>query len=364
MKRRTQIKFRQLGIIIIAWMICGFVIAVYDHLLIHTQTSLGPAETYSFAFSVIRNMGAGLIGALLGGSFMVFYVNVKYQDKPYGYTIISTVLFLFFVVAVVTIVMGLVLVPLQTHRPLSDPVTREALNTFLTDGYPLKSALVWLIIVATTQLFLQINSKFGYGAFWNIIRGKYQTPVTERRIFMFLDLNQSTSLAERLGNEAYHALLKDFFNDITNPILDSKGSIYQYVGDEVVISWEIEDGRDQSNCVRCFFMLKQFIHTQREKYLARYGVVPTFKAGLHCGSVVAGEVGVVKRDISYSGDVLNTTSRIQGMCKELSVEFIASQHVLGEMLLEATFELRELGSIRLRGKENELSLASIELRVP
>ena len=260
----------------------------------------------------------------------------------------------------VTIITGLILVPLQTHRKLSDPITQQALIEFLTDGYTLKSLLARLIIVAFTQLLLQINSKFGYGAFWNIVRGKYQVPVAERRIFMFLDLNQSTSIAERLGNETYHAFLRDFFYDISNPILDCKGSIYQYVGDEVVISWKMKEGFEGANCVRCFFQLRQFIERQKEKYLSRYGIVPTFRAGVHGGDVVAGEVGLVKRDITYSGDVLNTTSRIQGMCKQFQVDLVVSYNVVQQVSSDHLIELRELGSIKLRGKENELLLFTIK----
>ncbi|HEY9049389.1 MAG TPA: adenylate/guanylate cyclase domain-containing protein [Ohtaekwangia sp.] len=352
-------KLQQLGIIIITWSMCGFIISVYDYLVLHTQISLGPSEVYSFGESVIRNVGTGFVGAVLGGSFMVFYVNVKYADKAYGYTIFSVVSFFLFVMTLVTIITGLILVPLQTNKKLSDPTTQQALIEFLKDEYVLKNIIARLIIVALTQLFLQINSKFGYGAFWNIIRGKYQVPVAERRIFMFLDLNQSTSIAERLGNETYHSFLKDFFYDITNPVLDCRGSIYQYVGDEVVISWRMKEG-DEANCLRCFFQLRQFIETRKEKYLSRYGIVPTFRAGVHCGDIVAGEVGIVKRDITYSGDVLNTTSRIQGMCRQFQVELVVSHNVLHGVSLHDLIEPRELGTIKLRGKENELLLYTIK----
>jgi adenylate cyclase len=52
----------------------------------------------------------------------------------------------------------------------------------------------------------------------------------------------SRIIAEQLGDEKYHTLLKDFFADITIPIVENGGNIYQYVGDEVVIAWDIEEG--------------------------------------------------------------------------------------------------------------------------
>ena len=53
---------------------------------------------------------------------------------------------------------------------------------------------------------------------------------------MFVDLISSTAIAEALGNKKYHSLLRDFYADMTNPIIYNKGEIYQYVGDEIVIS--------------------------------------------------------------------------------------------------------------------------------
>jgi adenylate cyclase len=255
--------------------------------------------------------------------------------------------------------MGIILVPLRTGKPLSDPVSRIAFVDFVTDSPPIKAALAWSFVVAVTQLLLQVNKKFGYGAFWYIISGKYNTPKEEERIFMFLDLNSSTAIAEQLGNEAYHALLKDFFADITNPILENKGNIYQYVGDEVVVSWRYEDGIENAHCIKCFFDMKEHIEKRKDKYLKRYGLVPSFKAGIHYGKIVAGEVGIIKRDITYSGDVLNTTSRIQSMCKEFNREVLVSTDLLKGLTLTNNYNVQPLGYIKLKGKENALLLNAI-----
>lgn len=359
MKRGTQLKFKQLKVIIVIWTIMGFLIAVYDHFLLYTSSSLGVPEDYSFWIAAARGMGGGLIGALIGGSLLVFYVNVKYQDKPYGYTLVFVSISFILIIAFISVVMGVLIVPHKTGKPLSDPVTQAAFRDFMRDPSHVKAAMAWSFVVAITQLLLQVNSKFGQGVFWNIIRGRYNTPKEEKRIFMFLDINSSTTIAEQLGDENYHALLKDFFADITNPIVENKGSIYQYVGDEVVIAWNYAEGIENQHCIRCFFDMKLHIQKNREKYLSRYGLVPSFKAGIHCGRVIAGEVGIIKRDITYSGDVLNTTSRILSKCGELNAEMIASSDVLSEMGLAQDYVSRPLGAIKLRGKVKEISLSEL-----
>jgi adenylate cyclase len=154
-------------------------------------------------------------------------------------------------------------------------------------------------------------------------------------------------------------LLKDFFADITNPILDNKGEIYQYVGDEVVIAWKFENGIQHNRCIECFFDMKKEIQKLSEKYMNRYGLVPGFKAGIHCGKVVAGEVGIIKRDITFSGDVLNTTSRIQGKCKEFNAEIIASDDLIKALQLTGKYTTQFLGSIKLRGREKDVELNTL-----
>jgi len=265
------------------------------------------------------------------------------------------------VVLIITLVMGLIIVPGQTGRPISDPLSRQAFWTFITDPYPLKSALVWAFIVMFTQWMLQINNKFGHRTFGDILRGRYHTPKAEKRIFMFLDLDGSTQVAEQLGNQRYHGLLRDFFGDITDPIIDNKGNIYQYVGDEVVVAWDYGDGSQRQHCVKCFFDIKAVIAQKAETYHKRYGWVPSFKAGFHSGEVVAGEVGIVKRDITYSGDVLNTTARILGKCSELKEEILVSSELLSLLNLSPRYQSRLLGNLSLRGKEREVSIHALKL---
>lgn len=352
MNRERQIRMKQLQVITIAWMLIGFIIAVYDHLVLHTNNSAGTSADYSFGVSLAINIGSGLSGALMGGSLLVFFVNVRYRDKPYGHTIIAVILSFIAIIAIIAILIAFIAGPMATGKGFITTLTSMMPRT-------LKALIVWSMVVAITQLLLQVNSKFGQGIFLNVIKGKYNTPKPEEKMFMFLDLNSSTRIAEELGDEKYHALLKDFFSDITTPILENRGEIYQYVGDEVVIAWNYHDGSQNQHVIKCFYDMKLQIKKYEQKYLRKYGLVPTFKAGIHGGRVIAGEVGVIKRDITYSGNVLNTASRILNKCAELKAELIASDDVLSALGLLKEYIPKPLGAIRLRGKEESISLNAL-----
>ena len=176
------------------------------------------------------------------------------------------------------------------------------------------------------------------------------------RIFMFLDITSSTSIAENLGHIKYFELLNDFFNDLAKPIESHKGEIYQYVGDEVVVSWTFEDGIKEANCLHCFFDILDTIDDLSYKYLEKYEMVPTFKAGMHYGKVSTGTIGTIKKEIIYTGDVLNTTSRIEGLCNKHNVILLLSKDLMNRLPNENQFKFVEIGEISLRGKASFVTL--------
>ena len=189
----------------------------------------------------------------------------------------------------------------------------------------------------------------------------YSKPFSEvERIFMFLDIRSSTTIAEELGHVQYFELLNDFFRDIAEPISKNKGQIYQYVGDEVVVSWPLEDGLSNANCLQCFFGIVDVMGSLTNKYLQKYGVNPSFKAGMHFGKVSTGTVGTLKKEIIYTGDVLNTASRIEGLCNKHNVDLLLTKALVDTLPLNNDFLPKRIGEISLRGKSTEIMLFTIE----
>ena len=359
MNLKLKIKLSKVLVITTAWAIVGIIIAVYDHLAIISGFSAGFSEKYSFVQSLVMSSGAGIFASFMAGPFLIFYIQDKFQDRSYGASILAVCISFIIIVSLITVVMGLIIAPVWSGHPLSHPEAQAQFISFIKNPIHLKNILVWSIVVSLTQLFLQINNKFGHGVLLNFIKGRYRKPRKEDRIFMFLDLKSSTSIAEKIGDEDYHELLKDFFSDITNSIIYNKGEIYQYVGDEVVISWNLRDGIQDSHCIKCYFDIRRSIQKRDKKYMEKYNLVPEFKAGIHCGEVIAGEVGIIKRDITYSGDILNTTARIQSKCNELRTKLLASNDVISLLSNQNGYKFRHLGSIQLRGKQKSVDLSTV-----
>jgi len=129
-----------------------------------------------------------------------------------------------------------------------------------------------------------------------------------------------------------------------------------------VVTWTVEDGLRQGNCLRCVFLVTEQIHDRRDRYLARYGIVPAFKAGLHGGSVVTAEIGDIKKDIVHSGDTVNTAARVEAQCRPLERRVLVSGELLGRCRLPAELEVEDMGAHELRGKAGATHLYSLRAR--
>ena len=331
------------------------IITVYDYLTISSLGSAGFSAQYDFGLSFIINVGVGFFAALVGGGFLVYFVNERYRDGPYWKSIAMVMASFLVVSASLMILVSIV----QAHYFTATIGKYGGLSVFLYDSTHLKDAMVWLIVVVLTQVTLQVNDKFGQDNWLNFLLGKYHLAKEETRIFMFVDLVSSTTIAERLGNENYHRFLKEYFSDITTPIVENRGEIYQYVGDEVIISWKLTDKDRNNDCLKCYFKIRNTIRELSDKYISTFGVVPELKAGVHFGKVIVGEIGIIKRELTFSGDVLNTTSRIQGKCNEHEVKILASDELLSILPNEGFFQQIPIGNVALRGRVGKVRISTL-----
>ncbi|MDT0631941.1 adenylate/guanylate cyclase domain-containing protein [Rubrivirga litoralis] len=205
----------------------------------------------------------------------------------------------------------------------------------------------------------QVRLVLGPGTLWALLVGRYRLPVAEERAFMFLDLTGSTGAAQRLGPARFNDFKNDFFRDVARPILATGGQIYQYVGDEVVVTWRVRDGRLPRSPVETFLLLDRAIDRNADRYRQRYGEVPVYKAGVHCGAVATAEVGELKKDIVHSGDAVNVTARIEGRCHALGARLLVSEAALGLAPLPDDAEAEPVGEIDLRGRDGAVRLLRV-----
>lgn len=226
--------------------------------------------------------------------------------------------------------------------------------------------LFWLLVIYYFFMTLiisfinQVNKKYGPGILLPLLLGRYRDPKEEERIFIFMDLKSSVTIAERLGHLKYSAFIRDCFSDINEMLYLFRAQVYQYVGDEVVVTWPEDEGLKNHFCIEFYFACNRQFRKRTEYYLGNYGLLPDFKAGAHTGTVTTVEIGEVKRDIAYHGDALNTAARIQSVCNDYNKNFIASKVLIDKVGPHPNMKTQELGMILLKGKTTQVELMSIE----
>ena len=206
---------------------------------------------------------------------------------------------------------------------------------------------------------LDVNSLLGQNVLINFVTGRYYRPRLEERVFLFLDMEGSTGAAERLGPLAFHRLLNRFVLDLTEPIVAAHGEIHSYVGDEVIATWKLDDRKPPARSVAACFAAIDRLAEQAPDYRREFGAAINFRAGLHCGPVVTGEMGSVKKEIVFLGDTVNTTARIQELCRQTGDRVIASADLIDRLELPPGVAKRSLGDLRLRGKGADLALYAL-----
>jgi adenylate cyclase len=232
---------------------------------------------------------------------------------------------------------------------------------WLIEQFPLIVAIGFLGSMLIGSAY-ELTRLIGSRVLFNVALGRYRSPVREARVLMFLDLAGSTSLAEQMGELRVQDLLTRFFFDIDGAIVAHGGEVHAYVGDEVIVTWPLDERMSGGRCIDCFFAVADSIAEKADTYRQEFGMVPSFRAGLHAGHVAISECGSSRRQLAYFGDTVNVTARLQEHCKEMGRNLLVSADLLRLIKLKPAYAVEALGEVRLRGRAATTEVFAIERR--
>ena len=358
MLKHSKIKenVKRIGVICTLWIICMF----FYHLIIFFSVDEIAPNKIEFVKYMVSGIILGLIFGLTNGFLEIFIFRQRFKRLRFGYTVILKTL-LFIITFLVTII---VFIQIKNYLlvavGLFEMPNENDLAEFFGSPVVFEHGLYALLISFGINFFLQIDNKMGKNVLFNLFFGRFHSPRKQEKIIMFLDLTSSTAIAEKIGDYKYSAFLKDFFYDLDEIISETKGAVYQYIGDEVVVLWDVKDGIENSNCIRCYFESKHSIYKMKDKYIELYNEFPQFKAGIHLGEVVVTEVGGLKSEIAYHGDTINTASRLCAEAKNYENGLLISAELLGFLqYIDESFCVESVGLVKFKGKEHDIAAFSV-----
>ena len=245
-----------------------------------------------------------------------------------------------------------------TVLALTGAIARPWTELAIPSGPELAYSLLISVVILST---LRIRDVIGPGTFGNLLLGRYHKPVREERAFLFIDLVGSTRFAERHGDLRVQEYLGRFFGRLARPVRRFGGKIDDYVGDMAIVSWPATDrALADAAPVRCVFAILDDIAAAEAEWRGDFQELPTFRAALHSGPVVTAEIGLERHKITYFGDVMNATARLESLCKALGEQVLASRELMARIgPLPTGFEARSLGSHSVHGRQEALEVFAI-----
>lgn len=297
-----------------------------------------------------------IAGLLIGVTF--YFLEFRFFKKRWPYSRSWSFILKFIIFSIVIILASLLIQSFTNYLTGRSTLSDAFVQASYFIGTDLFFSLyVYLILLGITlNFFRELGNRFGHGIIFNYLSGKYREPVEENRIFMFLDLNKSTSIAEKLGHVKYSRFLNKCFGDLSELLPSFQGEIYQYVGDEAVITWNTDQLTNPLKPLLLYSAFETKLLKNQSDYLEKFGVIPSFKASVNCGKVSVTMVGGTRKEMAFHGDVLNTASRVLELCSKLRKKMLitdAFSSLLQENQHVSTIYLKDLF---LRGKNDKTSI--------
>lgn len=336
-----------IGIQIIFWM---FAFSLYFNIVNYISKAVASLFDINAKAHMSDNMFLALIGGVVFGTilgFIDFYTERKFLHRSLGLELL--VKYSLYAIAWFLLITTARAVGIAIEAKFIDNANVSYTQMFFSN-LGVSTTLYTMFMIAVISFIKQMNNKFGPGIILPMLWGKYRKPREEERIFMFIDLKSSTHYAEQLGHLKYSEMIQNCFHAVNKVIPKYFAEIYQYVGDEVVLTWLKKEGLENQNCINFYFAFHELLEKNRAAYEDKFGLLPQFKASAHVGKITVAEVGNIKREIAYHGDTINIAARIQTMCNVYNKNFLISEALKEQLKFDPNYKIDFIEETTLKGK--------------
>ena len=343
-------------IIAVSWTIADFIIFLIKLSSDSFSFKYEEQDSITFKAILLREVNVLLVSFIIGFLLVSVLRRFLRHTSPWFHFLIKTLILImaglimsFFIYITYEMIIG--------HRTFNESIHRFLNDTFHA-GWIIPKMAEWGGLYILTQLAIEINEKYSPGVFVDIMMGRYLQPREENRIIIFIDLRNSTPIAEKLGNN-YFQFIRDFIFCISAGLMEHEGRVYQYVGDEIVAWWPSSKANARK-AIDSLIESRKILNTNTDVFMRNYDIVPEYKAGIHSGPVTVGQVGISKKELVMSGNTINTASRIRSACTDLNQKFLVSKDIIDLLEMEE-WQSESMGEADLKGKNENIELFALKI---
>jgi len=353
----SKYRIKQVLGIAILWTIIDTGVYLYKFYRDHIDEVAHPFDMHSSAVLLLRSTIIFVI-CLAMAYLLIYQLKHLVRNLPLWLSLIIKSILLVAAAFALNYILHFTYIWLIEKEPLTTELGHHYYRIFQSSLF-FSQMIRWLITFVITILFIEVNEKYSPGVFLDILAGRYLNPKIEKRTIMFIDLVDSTTIAEQLGHKKYFRFIRDFIYFISLALLENDGQIYQYVGDEVVVSWIVKKRNANRKCLQALLDSKRLLQRNKNYFKRQYGIIPEFRAGIHTGEITIGEIGIIKKDLAMSGDTMNTAARLRSATSEFNQKVIISKDFAAQTNLK-NWEPINLGMVDLKGKESAMELFALK----
>lgn len=194
----------------------------------------------------------------------------------------------------------------------------------------------------------------------------------ERRIvtILFSDVMGFTSLSERRQPEEVVSLLNEYFKEMADIIFRWDGTLDKFVGDEIMALWgaPIEQPNHAELAVRCALNMSDKLNQLQAMWRSRGSEILDVGIGINTGEVLIGNIGAQGKKMDYTaiGDHVNLAARVEKLTRQYGTRILITENTyehVGPLVAKGLFghlDLKELASVKVKGKEKEAKIFGIK----
>jgi len=173
----------------------------------------------------------------------------------------------------------------------------------------------------------------------------------------FLDIAHFTNLSEKMDPHALIQFLNRYLSALSEPILDSHGTIDKFIGDCIMAFWNapVVDKDHRADAVLSALACQRIITELNKTLDPGIPEVPAVRIGINSGVATVGLTGT-QRKLAYTaiGDEVNLASRLEGANKFFGSKIICSESTY--VGCKDRVVARYLGKARVVGKETPIKV--------
>lgn len=197
-----------------------------------------------------------------------------------------------------------------------------------------------------------------------VLHNEQETHLGGREVnvaILFTDLRDFTPLSEKCTPQEVVEILNSYFTMVVDAVHKHGGVLDKFIGDAAMAVYGLDGNDGHEDAVHSAFEVLQGIESLNQN-LTKRGL-PNIKIGIgiHCGPVIAGNIGSEERlEYTVIGDAVNTAARLESLTKELPSTLAISNDVCSVLSEEMMGKLVYLDDYDLKGKSEKIPVYGLK----